>query len=202
MGKTIYKLVNEAELFANLAKGDEHAFEAIYRHFSKRLFPFVLKLVKIPELAEELIQDIFVNIWINKEVFAEVEHPASYLFSIANRQALKYLKKVASDARILKSITDRGDASTNETEERIIFRESVASIEAAVAQLPEQRRIIWKLSRNEGLSHEQIAKQLKLSKNTVKNQMVHATKYIRNFLDGQAGLLTGLIIIILYSNRM
>ena len=202
MGKIIYKLVNEAELFANLAKGDEMAFETIYRHFSKRLFPYVLKLVKVPELAEELIQDIFVNIWISREAFAEVNHPTSYLFSIANRQALKYLKKVANDARILKSITDYADSSTNETEERIIFRESVESIKAAVAQLPAQRRIIWELSRNEGLSHDQIAEQLQISKNTVKNQMVHATKYIRNFLDEQAGLLTGFIIILLYYKKL
>jgi RNA polymerase sigma-70 factor (family 1) len=202
MGKIIYKLVNEAELFVNLAKGDEHAFETIYRHFSKRLLPYVLKLVKIPELAEELIQDIFVNIWINRQAFSEVNHPTSYLFSIANRQALKYLKKVASDARILKSITDYAETSTNETEERIIFRESGEAIKAAVAQLPAQRRTIWELSRNEGLSHEQIAEKLQISKNTVKNQMVHATKYIRNFLDGQAGLLTGLIIILLFTKRL
>ena len=202
MGKIVHKLVNEAELFASLAKGDEHAFETIYRHFSKRLFPYVLKLVKVSELAEELIQDIFVNIWINRQPFTEVTHPTPYLFSIANRQALKYLKKVASDARILKTITDHADDSSNETEERIIFRESVESIKAAVAQLPDQRRIIWELSRNEGLSHDQIAEQLKISKNTVKNQMVHATKYIRNFLDGKAGLLTGLIIILLYTKRL
>ncbi|MCX2483316.1 RNA polymerase sigma factor [Pedobacter sp. MR2016-24] len=202
MGKVIYKLVNEAELFANLAKGDERAFETIYRHFSKRLFPYVLKLVKVPELAEELIQDIFVNIWISREAFAEVNHPTSYLFSIANRQALKYLKKVASDARILKSIADYAEASTNDTEERIIFRESVASVKAAVEQLPAQRRLIWELSRNEGLSHDQIAEQLQISKNTVKNQMVHATKYIRNFLDEQAGLLSGFIIILLYYKRL
>lgn len=201
MGKTIYKLDDEAALFANLAKGDEKAFEAIFRHFSKRLFPFVLKIVKVPELAEELIQDIFVNIWINRKTFADVDHPTSYLFSIATRQSLKYLKKVASDARILKSITNYSDASTNETEERIIFRESVASIQTAVAQLPEQRRIIWELSRNEGLSHDQIAEKLRISKNTVKNQMVHATKHIRQFLDNQAGLLTGLIIITLYNSK-
>lgn len=202
MGKIIYKLIDEAELFANLANGDERAFETIYRHFSKRLSPYVLKLVKVPELAEELIQDIFVNIWINRQVFSEVNHPTSYLFSIANRQALKYLKKVANDARILKNITDYAAVSTNETEERIIFRESVEAIKAAVAQLPAQRRIIWELSRNEGLNHQQIAEQLQISRNTVKNQMVHATKYIRNFLDEQAGLLTGLIIMLLFSRKL
>ena len=202
MGKIIHKLINEAELFASLADGDEKAFEDIYRHYTKRLFPYVQKLVKAPELAEELIQDIFVQLWINRHVFSNVQHPTSYLFSIANRQALKYLKKVASDARILKSITDYAEPSRNETEERIILRESVEAIDLAVAELPEQRRLIWQLSRDEGLSHEQIAERLSISKNTVKNQMVHALKHVRNFLDKRKGLLTGSIIILLYNSRL
>jgi RNA polymerase sigma-70 factor (family 1) len=202
MATLIYKLVDEAALFANLAKGDERAFEIIYRHFSRKLFPFVLKLVKLPELAEELIQDIFVNLWINRQAFSAVSNPSSYLFSIANRQSLKYLKKVANDARILNSIAEYSETSTNETEERIIFRESLDAVNMAVQQLPTQRRLIWELSRNEGLSHDQIAEKLQISKNTVKNQMVHATKYIRNFLDGKAGLLTGFVIMILNSKKM
>ena len=202
MGKIIHKLINEAELFAGLAGGDEKAFEVIYRHYTKRLFPYIQKLVKVPELAEELIQDIFVQLWINRSVFSNVEHPTSYLFSIANRQALKYLKKVASDARILKSITDYTESSRNETEEQLLLRESVEAIDLAVAQLPEQRRLIWELSRNEGLSHDQIAERLSISKNTVKNQMVHAIKHVRNFLDKRSGLLTGLIIILLNDRRL
>ena len=202
MAKIIHKLINEAELFASLADGDEKAFEDIYRHYTKRLFPYVQKLVKTPELAEELIQDIFVQLWINRHIFSNVQHPTSYLFSIANRQALKYLKKVASDARILRSITDYAEPSRNETEEQIILRESVEAIDMAVAQLPEQRRLIWKLSRDEGLSHDQIAERLSISKNTVKNQMVHALKHVRNFLDKRKGLLTGSIIILLYNSRL
>lgn len=202
MGKIIHKLINEAELFASLADGDEKAFEDIYRHYTKRLFPYVQKLVKTPELAEELIQDIFVQLWINRHIFLNVQHPTSYLFSIANRQSLKYLKKVASDARILKSITDYAEPSRNDTEEQIILRESVEAIDMAVTQLPDQRRLIWKLSRDEGLSHEQIAERLSISKNTVKNQMVHALRHVRNFLDERKGLLTGSIIMLLYNSRL
>ncbi|WP_316789324.1 RNA polymerase sigma-70 factor [Pedobacter frigoris] len=202
MAKAIHKLMNEAELFAGLAKGDEQAFEAIYRHYTRRLFPYVQKLLKTPELSEELIQDIFVQIWMNRHVFAHVEYPASYLFSIANRQALKYLKKVASDARILKKIMDGSEPYSNETEEQIILRESVEAINLAVAQLPDQRRLIWELSRNEGLSHDQIAERLSISKNTVKNQMVQALKHVRNFIDRRAGVLSVSIIILLSDSKL
>lgn len=197
MGKIIQKLINETELFAELAAGNEKSFETIYRHYVKRLFPYVEKLVKVPELAEELIQEIFVQIWINRQNFSQVQHPTAYLFSIANRQALKYLKKVASDQRILKSITDFAEPSRNETEELIVLRESQEAIARAVAQLPAQRRLIWELSRNDGLSHEQIAVKLNISKNTVKNQMVHALKHVRHFLDKSDLNLPGLLIILL-----
>lgn len=193
-----HKWKNEAELFAGLAAGNENAFDVIYRHYSKRLFLYVQKLVKTPELAEELIQEIFVQLWINRNVFSDVQYPVSYLYSMANRQALKYLKKIASDERILKSIVDYSQSCRNETEEQINLRESVREINDAVAQLPAQRRVIWELSRNEGMSHDQIADKLSISKHTVKNQMVHALKHVRNFLDRRAGMAARLIIISLY----
>lgn len=190
--------INEAELFADLAAGNEKAFDAIYRHYSKRLFLYVRKLVKTPELAEELIQEIFVQIWMNRQVFSDVQYPASYMYSIANRQALKYLKKVASDERILRSITDYSEFYRNETEEQVNLRESARTISQAVAELPAQRRLIWELSRNEGLSHDQIAERLSISRHTVKNQMVQALKHVRHYLDRRSGVLTELIIIFLY----
>jgi len=202
MAKIIQKLINETALFTELAEGNEKSFEIIYRHYVKRLFPYVEKLLKVPELAEELIQEIFVQVWINRQNFADVQHPTAYLFSIANRQALKYLKKVANDQRILKSITDFAETSRNETEELILLRESQKAIDEAVAQLPAQRRLIWDLSRNEGLSHEQIAAQLNISKNTVKNQMVHAIRHIRAFLAKKDTNLSILLIIFLINRHL
>ncbi|PWG80598.1 RNA polymerase sigma factor [Pararcticibacter amylolyticus] len=190
--------INEAEIFADLAAGNEKAFDVIYRHYSKRLFLYVRKLVKTPELAEELIQEIFVQIWMNRQVFSDVQYPVSYMYSIANRQALKYLKKVASDERILKSITNYSEFYRNETEEQVNLRESARTINQAVAELPAQRRLIWELSRNEGLSHDQIAERLSISRHTVKNQMVQALKHVRHYLDRRSGILTELIIIFLY----
>ncbi|KQR66966.1 RNA polymerase sigma factor [Pedobacter sp. Leaf176] len=202
MAKIIRKLINERALFLELAEGNEKSFEIIYRHYVKRLFPYVEKLLKVPELAEELIQEIFVQVWINRRNFADVQHPTAYLFSIANRQALKYLKKVANDQRILKSITDFAETSRNETEELILLRESREAIDQAVAQLPAQRRLIWDLSRNDGLSHEQIAAQLNISKHTVKNQMVHAIRHIRAFLAKKDNNLSILIIILLINRPL
>jgi RNA polymerase sigma factor (sigma-70 family) len=88
---------------------------------------------------------------------------------------------------------------TNETEERVIFRESAEIIEMAVSALPEQRRLIYHLSRVEGLTHEQIAERLNISKHTVKNQMVHALKSIRVFTEKRASVFSLAAFVILTS---
>jgi len=185
---TIHKLINESELFAELANGSERAFETIYHHYIKRLGPFVDKMVRSPELAEEIVQDIFVHLWVNRGLLAEVKYPTSYLFNIATNKTLNYLKKIANNEKLMDQIASRSTELSNETEERIILRESAEIIEMAIAALPEQRKLIYHLSRNEGLTHEQIAERLNISKNTVKNQLVTALKSIRTFTEQRASV--------------
>lgn len=200
MAAPIHKLINENELFAALAEGDERAFETIYHHYNKRLAPFVDKMVRSPELAEEIIQDIFVQLWMNRGILAGVQHPTSYLFNIATNRTLDYLKKIANNARLMDRIAYRSTEFSNETEERLIFKESAQIIEMAVSALPEQRKLIYHLSRNEGLTHEQIAERLNISRNTVKNQMVHALKAIRTFAEKRASVFS-IAVFVLLTNK-
>lgn len=188
MAGPIHKLINETELFAALAAGDERAFETIYHHYNKRLAPFVDKMVRSPELAEEIVQDIFVHLWLNRHLLQNIAHPTSYIFNIATNKTLDYLKKIANNAKLMDRIANRSTEYSNETEERIIFRESAEIIEMAVAALPEQRKLIYHLSRTEGLTHEQIAERLHISRHTVKNQMVLALKAIRIFAEKRASV--------------
>ena len=197
MANTVHKLINETELFAELAAGNERAFETIYHHYNKRLAPFVDKMVRSPELAEEIVQDIFVHLWINRRLLANVSHPTSYLFNIATNKTLDYLKKISNNAKLMDRIAGRSTEYTNETEERVIFRESAAIIQMAVSALPEQRRLIYHLSRVEGLTHEQIAGRLHISRHTVKNQMVHALKSIRAFTEARASILSVAVFVFL-----
>lgn len=197
MAKTVHKLWNEALLFQQLSEGSEQAFDVIYHHYNKRLAPFVEKMVHSPELSEEIIQDIFVHIWTNRSLFAKVKHPTAYLFNVASNKALDYIKKIASDERLKENVTYYAAKFSNETEERIYFRESAEIVNQAVAQLPEQRRRIYEMSRIEGLSNDEIAEQLNISKNTVANQLVTAMKTIRIFVEQRANLFSYAIFVLL-----
>lgn len=202
MGKAIHRLINEAELFSGLAKGDERCFDSIYQHYSARLFPYVDKIVRSRTLTEEIVQDIFVQLWINRHLLANVQYPTSYLFNIAANKTLTYLKKISNNQKLVDKMASGLSDYSNETEEQLIVRESTRVIEMAVAQLPEQRRLIWELSRNEGLSHKQIAERLGISPSTVNNQLGHAMQHVRSFLENRAGMLSLSIIILLSDSRL
>ena len=200
MGKAIHRLINEAELFSGLARGDERCFDAIYNHYANRLFPFVDKMVRSRSLSEEIVQDIFVQLWINRHLLENVQYPTAYLFNIAANKTLTYLKKIAGSKKLVDKIAAGYKDYDNDTEEQLILRESARIIEMAVAQLPQQRRLIWELSRNEGLTHQQIADKLGISTSTVNNQLGHAMQQVRTFMNNRAGLLS-LSIFMLLSDR-
>jgi len=201
MSKATRYLLNEEQLFKQLSEGGERAFETIYHHYIKRLGPFVDKMVRSPELAEEIVQDIFVQLWINRHLLTDVKHPTSYLFNMATNKTLDHLKKIANNSKLMDRIAYRSSEISNETEERLIFRESAQIIEMAVASLPQQRKLIYHLSRNEGLTNEEIAERLQLSRQTVKNQLVHALKSIREYTEKRASVISVAAFILLASGK-
>jgi RNA polymerase sigma-70 factor (family 1) len=175
-------------LFQQLAEGDEKAFEQIYHHYNQRLAAYITRMTGDREQAAELIQNIFVKVWVSRELLASVQHPTSYLFNVAANATLNYLKKAARSEHLMSQLAYRGTEISNETEELVDFNESAALVAEAVAGLSGQRREIYELSRNQGLSNEEIAEHLGLSGQTVKNNLVLALKHIRTFMESRGGL--------------
>ncbi|MDB5199201.1 MAG: polymerase ECF-type sigma factor [Chitinophagaceae bacterium] len=187
-------LPNEKELFTLVAGGDETAFAAIFHHYNRRLYPFVLKITKSEIAAEEIVQDIVTTLWVKRERLAEVDNYPSYIYRIATNKTFNWLKKVAAEDRMIKKVLQNMEMFRNLTDEIIDSKEKEAIINAAINELPAQRKLIYKLSRHDGLSHQQIAEKLDISPNTVKNQLVKALSYIRSKVEtAYIILLVGLI---------
>lgn len=199
MSGITHRLINEKELFAAFADGDEVAFRQIYHHYKRRLFPFVHKMTHSEDNTEELLQEIFIQLWLSRSSFKNVQYPTSYIFNLASNKTLNHLKKIAGHASLVKkAFYEHPEWSTN-TEDTIAFNESQAMINSAVSELPSQRQLIYRLSREEGLSLEEIAERLDLSRSTVKNQLGHALRFIREFLERRASIFT--LLLFLYSNK-
>jgi RNA polymerase sigma-70 factor (ECF subfamily) len=181
---------NERDLFVRIGNSDAIAFSQVFHAYNRRLYPFVFKLVKSEALSEDIIQDIFAKLWANRHLLPDVENPKSYIFTIAANVTKKQLKLLAKENLLM---TDSEHwpvkSESNNTEEVIFLKESEQVLSDAVGNLPPQRQLIYRLSREEGKSYDEIAEKLNISKNTVRNQLVEALKVLRKAMHNAAGLI-------------
>jgi RNA polymerase sigma-70 factor (family 1) len=179
---------NERDLFLQVAGGDVTAFRTIFDAYRLRLYGAAFKLTKSDYAAEEIVQEIFTALWESRANLANVENPPAYIFTIAYNKTFRYLKKASNDQAFLQSLTRKGEGHS-ETEEYLDVRESEALINDAVKDLPPQRKLIYKMSREKGMSHAEIAEELNISPLTVKRQIQLALHSIRETLAKTAPLL-------------
>ena len=189
-----FPLYDEKKLFSKIALGDETAFRQVFDLYKTTIFSIALKMLKTHIAAEEITQEVFLSIWVNKTKFNTISEPQAYIITVAYNKIYRHLKLVANEAKLLQTVLQSMNEVHNNTEEMILAHESETLINKAVEQLPPQRQKIYKLSRHMCLSHEEIAQQLHISRNTVKNQLVEALKFIRLHLQETASLLAAILL--------
>ncbi|HLF45448.1 MAG TPA: RNA polymerase sigma-70 factor [Chitinophagaceae bacterium] len=172
-------LPNEKELFARITSGDIVAFEEIYHHYNQFLQPFLLNKTKSLELTEEIIQELYLKLWDRRETLPSIENYRSYIYTMAVNAVYTHFRKAAVEQKILKKLWRGMTEQQSTTDEIMEFKESEALINQAVEKLPPQQKKIYLLSRRSGLSHDEIADELHISKRTVSNQVTEALKAIR-----------------------
>jgi len=168
--------------YLQLADGDESAFREIFHHFYPRLEAYVLKVTRDPLLTEEIVQDVLLTVWLKHQEFHSITEPESWIFKVATNRTYDYLKKLARQRKLMSTLLSRAIIYEKDTENRVQLRESASLLHVAVRQLPEQQQIVYRLSREEGLRTEEIAKQLAISQSTVKNHLVRAMRSVRRFM--------------------
>jgi RNA polymerase sigma-70 factor (ECF subfamily) len=193
----LHNLPNEKQLFTRMADGDEEAFAEIFFHYTQQVQPFILKMTRSREATEEIVQDVFLSLWLARGKMVEVTNYRAYIYTISNNKTYSWLKKRSREILVMEPIDEKNMDLISSREESIDFKESAALINQAVDMLPSQKKIIFKLSREEGLSHEEIARKLNLSKNTVKNHMVEALRFIREYIRKNTGISISLVAILL-----
>ncbi|HVS97419.1 MAG TPA: RNA polymerase sigma-70 factor [Puia sp.] len=188
-------LAEETRLFSQIAGGDETAFRIIFDRYRTGIFRFIFRMVKSELVAQELTQEVFVKLWAHREALAGITNPGGYIFIIARNKAINELDKIANDARLRKHLWHQLDEAQNSTEDQLDERESAGVIESALQELSTQKQRIFRLSRHQGLSHEEIARQLGLSRSTVKNNLVETLKWLRMRLKEHGGLVAVLLML-------
>lgn len=160
----------------------ENAFKEIYDKYCNRLFGFILTLIHSQDAAEDITQELFMKIWINRHTLNEVENTERYVFTMAKNMTLNYIRKAKNNACLMDQLKSHMITETTHVEDELVFSDYRQLVDNALEQLSPQRRLVFRLSRYQGLKLEEIARQLHLSRNTVKNHLAAALHFIRAYL--------------------
>lgn len=177
---------SERELVVLMSKGDELAFTRLFYLYKDKLYSFTLRLVNNTDVAEDIVQDVFLKLWNNRAQLSAVSSFGGYVFQMAQNQSINSFRRMASETLILSELFHQQSPADLSTEQAIHFRETQALVAAIVSKLPPQQKLVYQLSREQGLRHEEIAQQLKLSPSTVKNHLIQALHTIREQLKAHA----------------
>lgn len=173
----------EKELLAQVANGNEESFKCLFNAYNKKLFNYISTIIKSSQVAEEIVMDVFLKIWLGKEIITRIENFNAFLFRVAYNKSIDFLRSAARDPEFRDLLWHEIQLSgTDQADTSILRKEFEAKLREAVSLLSVQRRKAWQLSRNEEMTHEQIALHLGLSKNTVNNHIVEAQRFIRSYL--------------------
>jgi RNA polymerase sigma-70 factor (family 1) len=177
------KIYNEHLLLKQIAERDENAFKFLFDLYKDRLFLYINGIIKSKEVAEEIVMDVFLKIWLGKEIVNQIENFDAFLFRVAYNKSIDFLRSAARDPKLRDLVWNEIQvAGGMNADQQVITREYEKKLREAIGQLSPQRRLVYQMSREKGFSHLDIARQLQLSKHTVSNHIVESQRFIRSYL--------------------
>lgn len=162
-----------------LIKGEVKAFDEIFEIYNQRIYQFAKTILKNKEDAKDVVQEVFVRIWQNRNKIDKHSSFKSYLFTIAYNIIVDHFRKRLKDKKYKDFLEANIKEVDSSQEKNIEFLDLNELYEQSVEQLPPRRKLIYKMNRNEGLTYDEIAEQLNISRNTVRNQMAKTLEFLR-----------------------
>lgn len=177
----LISLNNESDLLIRVANGDEKAFEKLFYGYYDQLGAFVYQLTASDVLAEEVVQEAFIEVWRRRTALREIGSFKSYIFILTKNRMLNALRRIANE-KVKHQIwyENRESFQPAESEEDVLEQYKII-LDDAISKLPPQQQKVFKLSKIDRLKQEEIAHLLNLSPETVKKHMKLALKFLRNY---------------------
>ena len=171
--------LKDTRIVNKIKKGDISTFESLFHEYYPGMCSYAESLVAKPDIAEEVVQDVFFNIWKNKNNFKIVVSLKTYLFRSVFNNSMLYLRKRKRERTLNENWTEFQPVQSNEISEEMEAREMKALISYTLHSLPERTQEIFRLSRFEGLKYKEIAEKLSISVKTVEANMGKALKALK-----------------------
>ena len=170
-------------IIKNLKEGDVLSFDNIFKKYNKKVYYFALSYLKNKEEAEDVVQEVFMNLWKFRDQISEYYVFSRYLFKITYNATLKKIRKQASDKKQLEEVIQNFILEDNSTNLDIEYNNLLETINLLINKLPLRQKDIFLLSTKEQLTNEQIAQQLNVSKKTVENYLAKVKTYLKKSLS-------------------
>lgn len=170
---------DESLVLQQLSEGSETAFRNIYERFHATVYRSAERFLQDSDLAEDVVQEVFSTVWVRRSEMPGVRNLEAYIRIVAKNQIYTFLRALSYEHRQMAAYISTADQSISDCDFSILDDQNEQLLESILSSLPERQQEIFKLSRNEGLSHDRIALQLNISPGTVKNHLVRALQVIR-----------------------
>lgn len=169
-------------LLEQVSLDNEVAFRKIFDHYKAPFYSAALKMTHDSVTAEEIVQEVFVLIWLKRKLIVHANNPEKYVFTILHNCIYAYFRNLAKERQLKSKIAQSEVDSEDMIESRLLEKENRGFIENVINRLPPQQKMIYKLAKQEGVSREEIARRLHISPNSVRNHLAAAVENIRNSL--------------------
>lgn len=188
---------NHHLLFNQVAEGNEAAYTQLFKLYTPKLYNHIFKIVKQELLAREFVQEAFIQLWVYRTEIPNMKFPSSWLYKVAGNLALQYLRKEANRNNLQAKVYERMQPAAYDVSEQVEQKELEGIIRNVVEGLPEKRKEVYLMSREEGLSHQQIADRMGIKVSSVKTHLGLALQTLREELHKKTGLSITVLAILL-----
>ncbi len=174
--------ITDRYLFTAIQKGNEHAFEILFKSYYRDLVQVANQIVKENSVADELVGEVFFNIWSKRENIKLNTSVLGYLIVATRNHALNYLKQQKKIHVAIEEISESVADTTQDPVQQLINDENWNFWQQTINKLPPQRQKVFRMNKLEGLSYAEIACRLSISEKTVRNQVQTALRYLKDLV--------------------
>ncbi len=174
--------MNNEKLINRFIDGDKTAINDLYAEYSPRLYRFAMAYLKSESEVLDIVQEVFVNVWVNRNKLKKDSNLDAYLFTVAKNTIVSVFRKKLSEKDYLEYLKNKSISNTIDTESQFNYNQLSDKLNDLVEQLPPQRKKIYQLSKEQGLANKTIAAELGISIKTVEDHLSKASKFIKQNL--------------------
>ncbi len=187
---------DEFSILAQVAEGDEVAFRKLFDNYRDKIFFIAFKITRDESSSEDVVQEVFIKLWLHRQTLRELESFAAYLNTITRNHIFSQLRKLATEEVYIRELMNSYHPGSKDAEDAILYNELKKMLDTAVAHLPPQQKKVYHLGKIEGKKYDEIAALLNISKDTVKEHMAKASASVKAYLVRNEGLLALTILVI------